>query len=65
MRQTDRTSWTVAAWLPAEGRYGAQLLSGCQETAEEHRRWLLAAGLDPALIDMWETTARVLRGRGA
>lgn len=62
MRQTDCTTWTVAAWLPAEGCYGAQLLSGCRETAEEHRRLLRDAGHDPTLIDMWETSVRVLRG---
>lgn len=65
MRQTDRTSWTVAAWLPEQGCYGAQLLSGCRETAEAYRRLLCDAGHDESMIDLWETSVRVLRGSGA
>lgn len=64
MRQTDRTSYTVAAWLPAEGCYGGQLVSGGRETAEAHRQLLIGAGHEPGMIDMWETTVRVLRGSG-
>lgn len=65
MRQTDRTFWTVAAWLPTEGCYGAQLLSGCRETVEEHRRLMRDMGHDESLIDTWETSVHVLRGSGA
>lgn len=65
LRQTDRTSWTVAAWLPAEGCYGVQLLSGCRETAEEHRRLMRDMGHPEGMIDVWETSVRVLRGSGA
>lgn len=64
MRQTDRTSWTVAAWLPAEGCYGVQLVSGGRESAEAHRQLLIGAGHDPVMIDIWETTVRVVCGSG-
>lgn len=58
MRSTDRTTWTVAAWLPAEGCYGMQIISGCRDSAEAHRRLLIGAGHDESMIDLWETTVR-------
>lgn len=34
MRQTDRTSWTVAAWLLTEDCYVVQLMSGWRGDAK-------------------------------
>lgn len=65
MRQTDRTSWTVAAWLPAERCYGAQVIADSAKQAAKYRDLLVAMGNAAEHVDMWETRVRVLRGSGA